>query len=423
VQVHASRATPAAWFGLLILTLVMGFNYADRFLLAILVQPIKAELGLSDSEIGLLTGFAFSAVYAVSAIPLGALSDRVPRRLVVAASLSVWSAAAALCGLAQSFWQLLWARVAVGAGEAGGVPASHSMIADLFPATQRSTAMAIYSIGASAGMMAAFACGGWLEHAFGWRAAFAAVGLPGVALALVLLVTVREPPRGRFTEIRSIQTAERGSAVAELWANPAFRIMFLGFGLSVFLLYAQSQWLPAYFQRSFGGATSELGATIAATRGFGMLVGTLLGGLLADRLATRDPLAPMRIVFWSTLVAFVPQAGMFVVRDPDFAHLLSGVSGFVGSFYVAPITSTVQTIVRPATRATASAMVMFSSAFLGMGGGPMAIGLLSDALAPLSGAESLRWALFVATVVATPILLLLYALLLRRMRSLLGVSA
>jgi predicted MFS family arabinose efflux permease len=407
------------WYGLLLLTLIMGFNYADRFLLAILVQPIKTELGVSDSQIGLLTGFAFSAIYAVCAIPLGTLSDRHPRKLVLAASLAVWSVAAACCGLAQNFWQLLVARIGVGAGEAGGVPASHSMIADLFPAMRRSTAMAVYSVGASGGMMAAFALGGWLEQSFGWRAAFATVGLPGVFVALLLLLTFREPPRGRYAEVLRTSSSAHKSTVGELWANPAFRPLFFAFGLSVFLLYAHGQWLPAFFQRSFGGGTSELGAMIAATRGVGTLLGTLAGGLLADRMAKRNPLWPMRIVLWGTVIGFVPQAGMYLAHDLDLAYVLSGVSGLLGSLYTAPITATVQTIVRPSSRATASAMVMFSAAFIGMGGGPMAIGLASDALAGATGTESLRWALFGATVIATPLLLLTYMQVLRGMKKLL----
>lgn len=420
--VRAGMPGVAAWYGLLLLTLIMGFNYADRFVLAILVQPIKAELGLSDAEIGLLTGFAFSAIYAVCALPLGALSDRRPRRIVLAVSLCVWSVAAAVCGLAQNFWQLLLARVGVGAGEAGGVPASHSMIADLFPATRRSTAMAVYSIGASGGMMAAFAFGALLEQSYGWRVAFAAVGLPGVLLALLLLLTVREPPRGRFVEVVQAPTAARGSTVAELWANPAFRPLFFAFGLSVFLLYAQGQWLPAFFQRSFGGATSELGTMIAATRGVGMLLGTLAGGLLADRLARRSPLWPMRIVLWGTLAGFVPQLGMYLTHDVDLAYALSGVSGLLGSLYTAPVTATVQTVVRPQLRASASAAVMFSAAFLGMGGGPMAIGIASDALAAVSGPESLRWALFAGTAAVTPLLVFFYVRVIHGMRRLLDLN-
>lgn len=412
----------AAWYSLGLLTLVMGFNYADRFLLAILVEPIKSELDLSDAQIGLLTGFAFSAIYAICAIPLGALADRRPRRLVLAASLAVWSVAASLCGLAHSFWQLLIARVGVGAGEAGGVPASHSMIADLFPATRRSTAMAIYTIGASVGMMVAFAGGAWLEQTFGWRLAFAVFGLPGVVLALLLVATLREPVRGRYQEIVSAPVTEGSSIVRQLWDNAAFRPLFFAFGLSVFLLYAHGQWLPAYFQRSFGGDTSELGATIAATRGIGMLIGTLFGGVLADRMARSNPLWPMRIVLWGTVAGFFPQAGMYLMHDLTLAHAMSGISGLLGSIYAAPLTSTVQTIVPSSCRATAAAMVMFSSAFIGMGGGPMAIGLASDALAPATGAESLRWALFVATVIATPVLLVLYALVIRRMRHLLRTA-
>jgi predicted MFS family arabinose efflux permease len=196
--------SPAArQYALGVLVVVYTFNFIDRQILSILLEPIKAELGLSDGQLGLLAGFAFAAFYATLGIPIARYADRSNRRTLIAAALAIWSGMTALSGLAQNFWQLLVARIGVGVGEAGCSPPAHSMLADYYPATQRATALGIYSLGIPVGIMFGFVAGGWMNEFFGWRAAFFVVGIPGVLLAVLVRFTVQEPERG-MSEGRSI---------------------------------------------------------------------------------------------------------------------------------------------------------------------------------------------------------------------------
>ena len=187
-----------AGYGLFMLTLVYAFNFIDRQILVILQEPIKLEMGLSDAQLGLLSGFSFALVYITAGIPIAYWADRSNRRNIIAGSLTIWSGMTALSGLAQNYSQLLLARIGVGIGEAGGSPPAHSMISDYYPPAQRATALAIYSTGIYLGVAAGFLLGGVISQVYGWRTAFMAAGLPGVVLAVVLLLTVREPVRGRW---------------------------------------------------------------------------------------------------------------------------------------------------------------------------------------------------------------------------------
>lgn len=402
-----------AWYALGVLTLVLFLSYVDRFVLAILVEPIKSDLGLSDSQLGLLTGFAFAAVYGTVGVPIARLADKGSRRNVVALALTVWSLATAACGLVQNFWQMLVTRIAVGGGEAGGTPASHAMIADLFPLHRRATALAIISAGGQMGLMAAFAGGAYLEKFFGWRGAFVAVAAPGLLLALVLRLTVREPGRGRYSDPVADQLEVSPSALRDLWKNRGFRQMFFAFGASVLLLFGQSQWTPAFLERSFGAARTDLGVMLAATQGLASLVGTLSGGVISDWLTRRSALWPMRVVIITTVLAFIPQLGVYIAPNVDVAYLMSALGGFFASFNSGPLLAVVQTIVHPSRRALASALTMFSAAVIGMGGGPFVVGALSDLLTPILHAEALRWSLFAMTLVVTPWSLIHFALVQR----------
>ena len=238
----AYRADRRAWYALSILTLVYAFNFIDRQLLAILQESIKADLGLSDSQLGLLTGFAFALFYVTAGIPIARWADRSNRRNIVSLALFVWSFMTAISGLAQNYLQLLLARVGVGVGEAGGSPPSHSMISDMFPPAQRAGALGFYSTGVSIGILFGFLLGGWLNEFFGWRMAFLVVGAPGVLLALVVRFTVTEPRRG-LSEARDLsqQSSSLSEVLALLWQQNSFRHLafasslyaFVGYGLSL----------------------------------------------------------------------------------------------------------------------------------------------------------------------------------------------
>ena len=241
-------STAYRWYALVLLVVVYVFNFIDRSILGILVQPIKEDLQVSDTAMGFLGGIAFAIFYTVMGIPIARLADNGSRINVLTVSLVLWSGATALCGMAQNFFHLLAARIGVAVGEAGGSPPSHSMISDMFPPERRATALAIYALGIPIGTMLGNLGGGWINEAFDWRTAFVVVGLPGVALAFVLRLTLREPPRGAAEGVQ--MAAGEAPPVKEvfqyLWARRSFRFLTLGGALHAFVGYGVGYWIPCH---------------------------------------------------------------------------------------------------------------------------------------------------------------------------------
>jgi len=408
-----TRSAESSAHVLALLTLLMFVSYLDRQVLAIFVQPIKAELGLSDSQIGLLTGIAFSAVYAFCGLPLARVADRASRKAVLCGALVAWSVATGLCGAAQNFAQLFLTRMGVGAGEAGGVPASHAMISDMFPPERRATAMAIFTAGGAAGILSGFAIGGWLEDAFGWRKAFLLLALPGLVLAAFIALTLREPKRGQSgSSSLAIERSSR-SAYLALLSNPVVVFLLLGQALANLLTFSQLQWMPAFFERTFGLARHEVGESIALTRGLGMLIGLIAGGLIADRLARRSLALPLVVVMFAQVLAMAPNVGLYSVSDVNTALLLTTLGGFFSAMAMGPEIATLQAVAPPHQRATMSSMSMVCSGLIGVGLGPWIVGLLSDAFAPTRGQDSLRPALLLVIGVVSPLALVAYSYALR----------
>ena len=234
-------------YALAILVMVYTFSFIDRQILSILIEPIKNDLGLSDTQMGLLTGFAFAAFYATLGIPIARFADSSNRRNLIVASLGVWSLFTALSGLALNFWHLLLARIGVGIGEAGCSPSAHSMIADYYPAEQRATALGIYSLGIPLGIMFGLFVGGAMEEAFGWRSALFVVGVPGILLALIVRFTLHEPARG-FAEKRTDTGTQPGvvETLSYLWQKKSFRHLSFAAGLTAFVGYGFVTWAPAF---------------------------------------------------------------------------------------------------------------------------------------------------------------------------------
>jgi predicted MFS family arabinose efflux permease len=398
----------------------MFVSYLDRFVLAIFVQPIKAELGLTDGQIGLLTGFAFSAVYALGGLPLARIADTSSRKIVLCGALAVWSAMTALCGCVQGFWQLFLARMGVGAGEAGGVPASHAMISDMFPPERRAMAMSIFTAGGAAGILGGFAIGGWLEAAFGWRGAFLLLGVPGLVLAILIGLTLREPVRGQSGAAHLAAKTARGAPYAALLGNPLVRYLLLAQALSNLLTFSQLQWMPAFFERTFSLPRPEIGEMIALTRGVGMVAGLLAGGMLADRLSRRNGAWPLGVVLIAQALALLPNLGLYIARDANTAFALTAVAGFLSAAAMGPEVAILQGSAPPHQRATISSMSMVCSGLIGVGAGPWLVGLLSDALAGRHGDDSLRTALLIVIAVASPLTLGAYGLALWELRRRLG---
>lgn len=374
-------------------------SYVDRQILAILLPPIKAEMDLSDTQLGFLTGFAFAIFYAVMGIPIGQWADRWNRRSIISICLVLWSLMTAASGLALNFIHLVLARIGVGVGEAGTGPCNHSLIADYYPAEHRATAMGIYSLGIPIGALFGILAGGWINEFFGWRMAFIAVGLPGVVLAIVIHFTVKEPPRGHSDNIADIKDAPSLKEVLTfLWASRTFVHLLLGACVTGMCYIAVTQWVPSYLSRSFGLGTGEIGTLFAPAVGIAGGLGTLFSGYMVDRMRPRDlrwqAWIPGVAIFLTipgvTLSCLAPSANLAV------AYLILPL--FFFPMQLAPFSALVQGLVPLRMRSVAVAISLFISTVIAFGLGPQITGIVSDILEPRYGVESLRYGILVVAV-------------------------
>jgi predicted MFS family arabinose efflux permease len=382
-------------YALGVLLVVYVMNFVDRQILSILAEDIRKEIELTDTALGVLSGVAFALFYTFAGIPIARWADTGSRRTIIALALFIWSGMTALTGLAQSFAHLVMARIGVGIGEAGGSPPSHSMISDMFPQERRATALAIYSLGIPIGGAVGSILGGWLGQEYGWRIAFMAVGIPGVILSIIVRLTLREPPRGA-QEVSSA-AAPQGESVAEvlrfMMRLPSFVHMAFGAALHAFYGYGAAYFVPVFLIRVHMMDKLEVGSwlfVIGLTTG---VIGISLGGAISDRLAQRDARWYMRVPAFASILA-VPFAVLFYLwPDPRTAILLSIPGTLVGGVYLGPTFAMTQTLVKPHMRALASAILLFIINLIGLGGGPLLVGMFSDYLKPTYGDESVRYAL------------------------------
>ncbi len=390
----SDRQIQYVWYVIALLTIVNVFNYMDRMALSVLLPSIKADLALSDAQVGLLAGFAFALFYAICGIPIARYADRGSRRNLIAVALATWSIMTALCGVAQNFWQLFAARVGVGAGEAGGLPPAQSIICDYIPLHRRSGIFAIHSFGLIAGMMVGMALAGWLAEMVGWRWTFAALGLPGVAVAILVRFTLREPARG-LLDVGSVDNVsrDRGRIVAFLWQCRTYRLLMLFFVSHGFVYCALTQWWPSFYARLFNLSLSSVGVYVGVSLGVGSMIGLLLGGALSNKGARRDVKLPLTIGAGAMCLALPSALGSLFVPSASISIALVLVTGVFWSVPNGAVLATLYSVVTPSMRATAGAITIFFSSVLGFGLGPTFVGLLSDALAPRWGVEALRYAL------------------------------
>ncbi len=374
-----------------ILFVAYVFNFIDRQILAILLQPIKEELGASDTAMGLLTGIAFALFYAFAGIPIARLADRSVRRSIIAAGLTVWSLLTAVSGLVRSFAELALARVGVGIGEAAFVPPAHSLISDYFPPARRATAMAVFSMGVHVGIAFGFLLGGWIAEYFGWRRAFFAVGLPGLVLALLVQLTVREPPRSAPAPAG----ASTRAVLDLLWRRRSFRHLALAAALHSFGGYAFAVWGPPFFLRVHGMTMGELGTWLGAILGIGGACGSIAGGLLADRLGATDTRRRLWLPAPATLAQIPFVIAILLVASPGTALAALVPSAILSAMWFGPVFALTQALVPPHARATASAILVFVINLIGLGLGPLAIGALNDALVAEHGPHAIRYSLLV----------------------------
>lgn len=413
---YASRR--AAYYTLIILTLVYSVNFIDRQLLAILQESIKAELLLSDAQLGLLTGFAFALFYVTAGLPIASWADRGNRRNIVALSLGVWSFMTAISGLAQNYWQLLAARIGVGVGEAGGSPPSHSMISDIFAPESRASALAFYSAGISIGILFGFLFGGWLNEFFGWRVAFLVVGVPGVLFAIVLRLTVAEPVRGLNESRQASETHHSMLEVFQLlWSRKSFRFMAVGAALNAFSGYSVANWMASFMIRSYEMSTGELGTWLAMIIGVGGAIGGLGAGIAADRLGRRDKRWYVWVPVLTSFISIPLNVGVFLAGGPYWSLAFLILPAALANAYVGITVATVHGLVGLKMRALSSALLFLILNIIGLGGGPSTVGLLSDLLSPSFGTESLRYALLCVVPVALTLSGLCYLMAGRYLRA------
>lgn len=390
-------STGYRYYVLGLLLAIYTANYMDRMILGILLQPIKADLGATDTMMGLLTGLLFAVFYATLGMPIAWWADRGSRKTIITLALTVWSGMTVVCGLAANYWQLALARIFVGVGEAGGSPPSHSIIADLFEMNKRSTALAIFALGVPLGLLFGFPVAGRIYEAWGWRMAFMALGAPGLLLALLAFFTLREPPRGLSEHVKQPETGEAPAFLevwAFMWSQKSLRHLIAGTTLAALVGYAGVNWLPSFLQLSHGMTTMQIGDSLALLIGIGGLIGTFGGGFFADHLGRKDVKWKSRVV-GATILGIFP-IGILVYVTDNTAIALGGIlfTSIAGTVYLGPTFALVQTLVTIRMRALGASILLFILNLFGMSLGPTMTGVLSDLYRPMVGDHSVRWALF-----------------------------
>jgi predicted MFS family arabinose efflux permease len=384
----------AQYYALALLTVGYTFNFIDRQLLAILQESIKADLLLSDGQLGLLTGFAFALFYVTAGIPIARWADHSNRRNIISLAVFIWSFMTAISGLAQNYIQLLLARVGVGVGEAGGSPPSHSIISDVFPPEKRASVLSFYSMGVNFGILFGFLFGGWLNEFFGWRMTFMVVGVPGIILAVIIRKTMAEPIRGSMEKRRvSTDAVPFGQVLRLLWSRRSFRHMAMGSALNALAGYSTISWAASFMIRSHNMSTGELGTWLALIIGVGGAIGVFSGGLIADKLAPRDKRWYMWLPAITGVLSVPFMAATYTVGSAYLALAMMVVPGILSNVYLGNTIATTHSLVGLRMRAMSSALLFFILNIVGLGAGPWSIGLLSDYLQPTLGSESLSQAM------------------------------
>ena len=388
---------------LLLMSCVSVLNVMDRQLMAILIEPIKRDLGLSDTAMGLLSGTSFALLHVVASIPIALWADRGVRRSIIAMGVAAWSGLTILTGFARNFGELFMIRVGVGIGEATGGGPPQALLSDSFPPERRATALSILVMGGPIGSMVAFGAGGWLGDTIGWRGAFIVFGAPGLLLALLIRFLVKEPKRGAFdgppraesdsTDSPELAKMSVGESIRFLLSVPSLRNFVIASGLNTVGIYAILIWAVPYLSRVHEMPGSAAGARLAIASGLFTALGTLAGGPIADRLAARDtrwlawmPACTSALVFpFGVAFAFAPSG--------DLAGLLLAPASFLAGTQFSPIFSAVQTLAAPQMRALAASSITFTNTLLGLGLAPPLVGFLNDLGAASLGDEAIRYSI------------------------------
>lgn len=395
-----ARPTSMPYGALFLLMIVYAFNMLDRQIVTILVEPMKADLGLPDWQIGMISGLAFALFYTLLGIPLARIADRGNRVGMIAIALAVWSGFTALCGLARNFTELLLARIGVGVGEAGCTPAAHSLITDYVPREQRGRALALYSLGVPVGSLAGLVLGGILLATLGWRAAFLIAGVPGILLAIIVWFTLDEPRKRAITpQTPAAPHMPLGQVLATLRGLPSFWLISFGTAMGAFGYYGQASFFGSLYMRthvagidalaaSWGvPSTVFLGLSLGLIVGFVGMVGTFVGGQLADRAARRGIRGYTLVPSTSLVIAAPLFAGAALAPTVPLSFAFLSGAIFVHALNYGSVFASVQTLVPARVRAMAAAVQLFVTNAIGLALGPLFVGIASDLLAPSLGSE------------------------------------
>jgi predicted MFS family arabinose efflux permease len=379
-----------------VLTVVYALNFLDRTIFNVLIEPIKKEFALSDTAMGLLAGFGFVLLYSLIGIPIARVADRLNRRNIVALAFAFWSAMTFLCGMASNVSSLALARIGVGLGESASSPASQSIVADLFSKNERPRALGIFAIGTYLGIFLGYFIGGWVNQHYGWRMAFYAAGLPGIGLAAVLWLTISEPKRGAMAETFTPESL--GATLRFLASQQSFVIVLIGFCLTTYTNYATAAWIPPFLARIHHLSSAEIGTYAGTFKGLAGMAGTLLGGLLVARISLRDD----RWKLWAPAIMSALAGPVFALcmLTADFATMVTALAltSFLVGFHLGPIFAIAQTVAKPSMRALASAIIALTATCFGQGVGPLAVGIVNDALRGDYGTDAIRYSLLSASL-------------------------
>ena len=368
---------------LIALTLVYTLNFIDRILIGVLAQPIIEEFKLQDWQFGLLSGFAFALMYSVIGIPIARLAEHSNRVKIIAASVILWSAMTALCGIAGSFLALLIFRIGVGVGEAGLTPPANSILADYFPPRSRARALATYAMGVTFGGVLANLFGGPIAQAFSWREAFLMLGIPGVIVGIIVLMTIKEPPRGYSDPVGTPVLERRGFAetLSLLAGKKTFWLNVIAATLTAFVGYAVTNFSAPFFQRVHGMSVSDVALTVSVPIGLAATAGTFLAGYLTEKISTKYPTS----VAWIPAVMLISAVPFYWIGFSADSIGMATVFVLLGSFlhygYLGAQYTICQSVVDARSRATAIAIMLFIVNFIGYGLGPLVVGYLSDVFA------------------------------------------
>jgi MFS family permease len=389
----ASRGYLVVAVGLLFAITLM--NYMDRFVMSILVEPVRREFTLTDTQAGLLTGLGFTFLYSLLLVPIARLADTYSRRKILALAILVWSAMTLLCGAVSSYGSLLLARAGVGVGEAAGLPTTHSVASDMFSPRVRPLVFSLIALGGSVGAMLGFSIGGYVAQHYGWRQAFLVVGLPGLLLAMIVLLVLRDPARANPSEAST--PTERSPATKEvirqLMGRRAYVHIVAAATLAAISMLGATAWNAAFYMREHHMTSSAAGAWLGASSAIGTFGGTLLSGWWCSRFYRRD--GRTLLIVMGVSFGLIPIVALAVYLTPN-THLslaLLPILLFVGSLWLGPFFTSQQELGGRRYRATASAVGLVFYNLLGSGIGPLTVGAISDRLTGWAGVNSLRYAL------------------------------